>query len=216
MTSPTLYEGRHTGGFLISEANGQQSRGTSTITNSGTLAARYQAGTVLSLGLGTPVVTKGTANVGNGTASAATALSNAVAGDYLLEATAATTFEVVAPDGEILPILNTGTAYANEIGLTITAGVTAFAVGDSFVVAVPEAAGASTYTGAAPANAILWDEVWVDAGATEEVALIVRNAEVTAAHLVWDPAVAASVDPGTAALESAALSELAAQGIIAR
>ncbi|MBW4089904.1 MAG: hypothetical protein HIU82_02175 [Proteobacteria bacterium] len=216
MTSPILYEGRHTGGFLISEANGHRSRGTSTITNSGGTAVRYQAGTVMSLGLGTPTATKGADDVGNGTIGTPTALVNAMPGDYLLEATSSTVFEVTAPNGDILPNLTVGTAYANQIGISISAGGTAWAVGDTIVVNVPAAVGASTYTGAAPANAVLWDEVWVDPGATVQIALIIGSAEVTIAHLVWDPAVAASVDPGSAALQTIALSELAALGIIGR
>ncbi len=216
MTSPVLYEGRHTGGFVISEANGRRSRGTSTLTNSGGTPVRYQAGTVMSLGLGTPVATKGVDDVGNGTIGTPTALVNAMPGDYLLEATASTTFAVTAPNGESLPALTVGTPYANQIGITISAGGTAWAAGDTVVVNVPAAAGASTYTGAAPANAILWDEVWIDPGETSNVALIIGAAEVTQAHLVWDPAVAASVDPGPAVLQASAISELAALGIIAR
>jgi len=76
------------------------------------------------------------ANTGNGTAGAVTVAANAQVGTYVLTATAATVFQVVAPDGRRLADLKTGIAYADEIGLTLTAGGTAFVAGDSFTVAI--------------------------------------------------------------------------------
>lgn len=83
------------------------------------------------------------ANTGNGTASAATPLGNALPGNYVLTATAATNFSVIAPDGRRLKDLTTDVAYSDEISLTLTAGGTAFVAGDSFTVAV--AAGSGKY-----------------------------------------------------------------------
>ncbi len=216
MVSPVLTESRHTGGMIVSEANGYLSRGQSALTNGGGTAVLYQAGTVMSVGYGTPAVTRGAGDTGNGTAGAVTLLANAEVGDYVLTATAATTFTVVAPNGQTLGTLTAGTAFANQIGLTITAGGTAFVAGDTFVVSVPAAAAASTFTGAAPANGVLYNDIWVDAGATRTVTLMVRSCELNLSELVWDPAVLSSVDPGTTALQAQALSELAAAGIIAR
>ena len=216
MVSPILTESRHTGGFIVSESRGYRSRGTSTLTNGGGTPVLYQAGTVMSVGFGTPVVTRGAGDTGNGASGAVTLQPNAQIGDYILTAVSATVFNVVAPNGTQLPQLTVGTAYANQIGLTITAGGTAFVAGDTFTIMVPASATASTFTGAAPANAILYQAIWVDPGATRPVTLLLREAEVNISELVWDPAVLAGVDPGTAALQAQALSELAAQQIIGR
>lgn len=216
MTSPVLFESRHTGGFLVSYANGYRGFAQSALSNGGGSPVLYQAGTVMSVGFGTPTVTRGSGDTGNGTAGGVSILANATPGDYVLTAIDATHFAVVAPTGQTLGTLQTGTAFANQIGLTITAGGTAFVAGDTFVVTVPQAAAASTFTGAAPANAILYHDKWVDAGATVEVTLLVRDAEVNISELIWDPAVISSTDPGTAALQAQALSELAALGIVGR
>ena len=105
-------------------------------------AGTLQRGTVLgqqSIGAGT--ATAGGGNTGNGTASAVTLAARAQIGNYVLTATAATIFQVVAPNGNRLADLHTGVAYTDEIGLTITAGGTAFVAGDTFTVAIAVGSG---------------------------------------------------------------------------
>ncbi len=111
-------------------------------------AGTLQRGTVLgqkTLGAGSAVAGKpaGGANTGNGTISAITLGQNVKLGNYVLTALTATDFEVVAPDGDRLAESTAGTAYADQIGFTITAGGTAFVAGDGFTVTV--AAGDGNY-----------------------------------------------------------------------
>lgn len=46
---PTFVEGRHSGGFIVREANGFRSRDLATVTNSGTAAITYAAGLVMEI-----------------------------------------------------------------------------------------------------------------------------------------------------------------------
>lgn len=99
-------------------------------------AGTLQRGTILGQkNIGAATATAG-ANTGNGTASAVTTEKNAQVGNYTLTAETATTFSVIAPNGVRLADLDTGVAYTDQIGLTITAGATAFVAGDTFTVAV--------------------------------------------------------------------------------
>lgn len=85
----------------------------------------------------------GAGNTGNGTIGSLSVISaqeiggvdpNVPTGIYILTAMDALTFMVEAPDGEDLGAAAVGTAFANKIGFTITAGGTAFVEGDSFEV----------------------------------------------------------------------------------
>lgn len=85
------------------------------------------------------VAATGTAgtNTGNGTIGTISATQSAVSGEYKVTFTAATVFNVVAPNGDLLKSGATGTAYtADGVTFTITAGSTAFAAGDTFTVTV--------------------------------------------------------------------------------
>jgi hypothetical protein len=75
-------------------------------------------------------------------------------GAYHLTAESALEFTVADPTGEILPLANVGTAYANTIGFTITQGSTLFAEGDSFVVTVTESGQTQALTALAAAGII--------------------------------------------------------------
>lgn len=116
------------------------------VSGTGTLASGTLArGTVLgqrAIGTATAAAKAG-GNTGNGTVSAVTVGANAATGIYALTALSATDFEVVAPNGDRLAELTVGAAYADQIGLTITAGGTAFVAGDGFNVTV--AAGDGSY-----------------------------------------------------------------------
>ena len=138
MVSPVLTENRHTGGFLIADVPySRLSMDQGTIYNSGGSAVLWQAGTVMSQAPAViPTIAPG-ANTGNGTAGAVTLLANVATGVYVFTATAATVFDVVRPDGARLKTLNTGVAYADEVGVTITAGGTPFVAGDTFTLTVP-------------------------------------------------------------------------------
>ena len=88
-------------------------------------------------------------NTGNGTIGSLSIISVQLTGGvdpfvppgvYTLTALDAETFTVMDPTGRDLPFAQVGTAYADEIGFTITAGATPFAEGDSFLVTVTEGA----------------------------------------------------------------------------
>lgn len=218
MVSPVLTENYYTGGFMVSQAPGELSFDKGTIANAATVDLQQQAGLVLSHAPGTPsAATAGVGNAGNGTVGTITAGKAVQIGVYTLLATAATTFDVVDPDGVNLGTATAGTPFTSaELNLTVTAGGTAFVAGDTFTVNVPPA-GYASYTGAAnlPAVAILYNLEWIPASGSKAVTVVSRNAEVNKSELQWDPSI---VNAGTvaAAVETAALAELASHGIIAR
>ena len=101
--------------------------------NSGTL----QRGAVLGQQSGAPTSTAAL-TTGNGTIGSLSGGNSVQSGAYVLRATSATNWNVTAPDGYALPSATTGAAYVGpDINFTITAGGTAFAAGDEFVVNVP-------------------------------------------------------------------------------
>jgi hypothetical protein len=78
----------------------------------------------------------GGSNVGNGTLALASpaALAYAQAGAYTVTFTSTTAFEVTDPFGNPVGAGVVGTAFAQQIGFTISAGGTAFAINDTFTV----------------------------------------------------------------------------------
>lgn len=186
--------------FILSEANGYQSREVLTIASG---AGKLEAGTVLgqvSVGAATAAAKSG-GNTGNGTISAVTVLSGAKAGVYALRFTSATAWTLTDPDGFALAPGVNGTANANDLGFTTTAGGVAFVAGDGFDITV--AAGSGVYwpstnaavagkAGIEVASAILG--YGVDAtNAAVDVVCIANDAEVKEPMLIFD----ASVDDST-------------------
>lgn len=145
---------------------GQLQLVTDTVTITG--AAAFKRGTVMgqiTVGAATAAAKAG-GNTGNGTISAVTRAPGAKTGVYTVRFTAATKFTVEDPDGFVLSVDGaTGTAFADDLGFTITAGGTAFVAGDGFDITV--AAGSGKYTiataaatdGSATPVAILTDDV---------------------------------------------------------
>jgi hypothetical protein len=217
VVSPVLTENFYTGGFLISEAPGKLSRDAGIIANSGVTDLPQEAGLILCRAAGTPAAAVASpANTGNATVGIITAGAVIQIGDYTLTATAATTFDVTDPDGVNLGTATAGTAFTSaEINLTVTAGGTACAAGDTYVIAVPGGNYAS-YTGASnrPAAAILFGLEYIPASGSKKVTIVARNAEVNKAEIQWDPVISASAN--VAGLQTEALAALAAHGIIAR
>ena len=103
------------------------------------ILARWSGG--IAIGGGTPAAAVANGgNTGNGTCGTVTSQTGEQVGTYTISFTAATAFNVLDPKGVLVGTGVTGTAFANQIGFTITAGGTAFAAGDSFTVAVPPGA----------------------------------------------------------------------------
>jgi hypothetical protein len=217
MVSPVINEQYYDGAFLVSEANNNRSRDGGYIDNATGADVLYNAGLVIAVSAtGAATAARGAGDTGNGTASAVTVEPNAVFGSYTLTATSATEFAVADPAGASLGTLTVGTAFANQIGLTITAGGTAFVAGDSFTVSVTATNGnwVSWTGGTITTLAILYNRVWVSSGTAEPVAVVVRDCEVNRAEVLFDPAVTGAGNAAT--LMANAFAALATAGVIAR
>jgi len=214
---PTSFtETGHAGGFMVSEANGWRSRDSGVIIS----GADLLAGTVLGkITKGSAAAVAGT-NTGNGTMGSITVGAAAVAGVYTLRVTAiasnAGSFQVTDPDGDVVGVGTVAVAFtSNGLAFTLADGSTDFAVGDTFAITV--AAGSGKYNAYDPtatngledATAILYADT--DASAADKAgAIIVRDAEVNWAELVWGAAVT------TDGHKSTARASLLLQGIIGR
>lgn len=97
-------------------------------------------------------------NTGDATIGTLSVADPAYAGDYAVEMTAATTFNVKDPDGRILGSGSAGTEFsAGGVTFTVTAGSTPCVAGDGFTVTVAESAPGNvaipaTFLGAADEN----------------------------------------------------------------
>lgn len=214
----TFTEGRHAAEFVLYEDDASYSRDNITIESG---AGVIVPGTVLAqktVGAGTAAAKSG-GNTGTGTISAITVAAGAKVGVYTARCiTAATnggTFRVEDPDGYVLGDVAVGSAFADDIGFTISDGGTDFIVGDGFDITVAAGAGkwvpatATGATGAQTARAI--NLYGVDATSADvEVAAITRHAAVNGNILTYD----ASIDDDTK--KAAKIADLKAVGIIVR
>ncbi len=155
---------------------------------SGTLPRGSVLGMVSSLNA---IAEPSASNTGNGTIGGVSA-NGALAGAYVLTATAATTFSVTDPEGNALPPATVGTAYSQSgIGFTLTAGATAFVAGDTFTIEIEDAVGTyklsvkTATDGSQIPSAILAD--YADASAGPVTAGAYVAAEVNARALNFDP-----------------------------
>jgi hypothetical protein len=101
----------------------------------GTLLGRQKVGTVSS-------AAKSGGNTGTGTLTldaTTPRLINAQSGVYTVRMTAATTFRVTDPKGNVLGDGVAAVAFADQLKFTIAAGGTAFVAGDGFDVTIAEA-----------------------------------------------------------------------------
>lgn len=221
----TLSEGRHAGGFILSEASGNRSRAALLIAASMTVLVGVVLGKV---GTNEGAVTVGSpslAGTGNGVLTKATPAHGAGVqeGDYKIHLTEKTTdsgqFQVVRPDGTIDGIAVVGVAYDGQVKFTIADGSTDFDQTSVFTLAVAIAAATdegsykvldlAATDGAETAAAIAIYPATTAADQTEKIAGIVRDAEVNGHELVWPVGI-------TSDQKAAATAQLAAQGIIIR
>jgi hypothetical protein len=100
---------------------------------------------------------------GNGTISAIAVVGvpNVPVGVYQVVFTSATAFTVVDPNGRQLADGTTGTAYADLLGFTITAGGTAFQAGDQFNITVAAGGGAYVLASASATDGSQLANNWV-------------------------------------------------------
>ncbi|WP_233869675.1 head decoration protein [Paraburkholderia adhaesiva] len=197
-TVPPLFEIWHDGGFLVSEANGHQSRDEITLTGGAKVLAGTVLGQVTTNGVGLSVsLSEGAANTGNGSVSITSAPQADVTlpGVYTVTFTSATKFTVTGPGGLSLTGQSPGAEVsASGLGFVVTAGDTAFAKGDSFEILVGPAGTPGAWCawdpaasdGSQHAAAILFgtrDATLADCAAVA----ITRAAEVNATELIWPP-----------------------------
>ena len=214
---PSNLEGKYTAEFILSEANGSRSR-ENVIVLSG---ENLKAGHVIGRTLVSPTVGAAAAlgtNVGNGTVSAPTAGNGVQRGTYKVVFTEPNTnlgtFNVFDPSGQFIGDGVVGTAFAGEVGFTISDGATDFVAGDAFTIAVTggtykveEYDPADVSSGGRPYGVLLSN---VDATAADRPGVaIVRQAEVREADLTW-------FSGATATQRETARDLLAAAGLIVR
>lgn len=207
-----LTETFHAEGFIVSEANGRRSRDQGILVS----GQKVTPGTVLGVILGTTATASAVHATGNATFGTINVLPPAIEGRYQLVMETATTFVVTDPAGNELPGGTLGVAYAQGgLSFTYTAGGTPMAAGDVIDINVsPTGAGFAVYdptlaNGQEVAVAIALSDT--DAtNAAHAIGVMARAGEVNASELVWGANVT------TAEQKSAALTALAAHGIIAR
>lgn len=188
----------------------------------GTLKSGFgvlELGTVLgkiATGAGSAAAKTG-GNTGTGTIGAITVNQGAKVGVYKVRFTAATVFQVLDPDGNVIGGNGaTGAAFSDDIGFTITAGGTAFVAGDGFDITV--AAGSGKYApydptakdGSQNASAVLLHKHDTTADVAGAVLLVRGPAEIDRTELEWGANVT------TSAHKDAAVSALSALGIVSR
>lgn len=182
----------------------------------GVLAIGAVLGQIL-IGAATAAAKSG-GNTGNGTISAVTVAIGAKTGVYKVRFTAATVFQVLDPDGNVIGGNGaTGAAFADDLGFTITAGGTAFVAGDGFDITV--AAGSSKFApydptakdGSQNGSAVLLSKSDTTSADVANAVVLARGpSEVAINGLVWGSNVT------TQGHKDAAIAALKARGIIAR
>ncbi|CAB3783264.1 hypothetical protein LMG28688_01612 [Paraburkholderia caffeinitolerans] len=218
LTQTPLIEQWHAGGFLVSEARGHRARDVGTIGG----ATKVYPGTVLGLQTGgVAAAWPGNAeqvnnNTGNGTIAMAgtPVVAGAQLGMYSAIASDATHFAVSDPYGNSLGTATAGSAFSNQIALTITAGATPFVAGDEFSIQVEAINGVfvplnpSASDGSQSAAGIAFG--FTDATLNDVPGTVVtRECEVNGSELIWPSG-------ATAAQIATATAQLTALGIITR
>ena len=189
-----LNDTARTANFLISEAPSYGSREAGLIGG----GAAVPVGTLLAksaTGVGAANLRPGA--VGNGTISAVTLAAGAQTGTYTATFTSPTAFTVRDPFGAMVASGTTGTAFNTQIGFTITAGGTAFAIGDVWNIGVDITEYRYTVWASGAVGGILFETLSAaDAVAVPvpERTVIARDAEVQLSGLIFPGGQAAAID----------------------
>jgi hypothetical protein len=218
MAQTPLLEGRHDGGFIVSEARGHRTYDRGILSG----AVKHLAGTVLGKKTGgTAVAAAKAGNTGNGTFTldaTTPVVGNAQPGVYVVRCTTAAanggTFRVFDPTGDVIGDVAVGATFNDQLKFMIADGATDFVVGDEFDVTV--SALSKTYV---PLSLTATDGSQVAAGisfanvdatlADQTGTVVTRDCEVNGSELFWPTgATTAQIATGTA--------QLAALGIIVR
>ena len=218
MTQTPLIEGRHDGGFLVSESRGHRSRDRGTLSGAATIPAGQVLGRKVG---GTAAAAAKAGNTGNGTFTldaTTPVVGNAQPGVYVVRCTTAAanggTFRVFDPTGDVIGDVAVGATFNDQIKFVIADGATDFVVGDEFDVTVSALSKAyvplslTATDGSQVASAISFANV--DATLADQTGTVVtRDCEVNGFELFWPTGASANqISAGTA--------QLAALGIIVR
>ncbi len=221
-----LTEGRHAGGFIVSEANGFRSRSVVSLAALAVVAAGQILGEVTAT-VPDEIATEVTARAGNGGNGVLTMADpptgeGVKAGVYQVvitsEASNGGGFIVLDPDGELVDSGSVAVAFDDVIRFTLADGGDDFDVGDSFAIRVTISADATLGAfapwdpdaddGTEVARAIAFDNGDASDGAAPLV-ILARDCEVAGVDLVWPD----ELDGGA---QSAAIAALAEVGILVR
>lgn len=213
----TLTEGRRTGEYLVSEANGYLSREKGVLLSGQNLRAGSVLGQAL-VGAAAAAVA-GAGNAGNGVMGAVTVTGPAKQGIYVLTIIEPVTnlgnFTVEDPDGHQIGTGKVGTAFAaGGLAFTLADGTNDFAAGDTFAITVSGGTeklkqwNPTNTDGSQTAMAILYANADATAGDIE-VTYTARAAEVNGHCLEYFTG-AVAADKASAAIQ------LAKKGIIVR
>lgn len=213
-TSTTLH--RLVSDVVLCEVNPTWSRDTAVLAAN---SAEVSIGTVLGeITLGSAAAAAKAGNTGTGTCTmdaTTPVLQGAKDGVYTVRFTAATTFTVEDPDGNVIGTGVNGTAFADDIKFVTAAGGTAFIAGDGFDITVSPA----TTEKFAPLSFTARD------GSDKPAAIALapratstsdQKIPVGARGLVVDPAELLWPAGATDAQKAAALRHLKARGIVPR
>jgi hypothetical protein len=222
----SLTEGRHAAAFVLSEAQGNRSRGNLRIAASMAVLVGMVLGAVGANAGAVTVADPVFTGTGNGALTKANPAYGAgvQAGNYeviFYEGAGSDDgyFLVKRPDGTIDGRAIVGVAYDGQVKFSIADGGTDFAAAAKFVLAVSIAAAAdegqfkaldlSAADGAAAASAIALYPATTGVGETADIAGIVRDSEVNGKELTWPDGI-------TDDQKTAAIAQLAERGIIVR
>ncbi|KLK91417.1 hypothetical protein AA309_20190 [Microvirga vignae] len=210
----TFTSGRAAADFILSEANGQRSRGVGTLLSGQIVKAGMVLGKI-TLGAATTAF----AGTGNGTITmdaTTPVLSTAKVGAYtatcITSAANGGTFRVEDPSGAFIGEVAVGATFSEQIKFVIADGATDFVVGDKFTITV--AAGSGKYKAVTAAatdgsqNAAAIAIYATDAtGADTQISVIERAAEVNGKLLSY------GADIDTDAEKTAVHTALAGAGV---
>jgi hypothetical protein len=218
MPYQVIGEPASTRAVLVHELSHGLSRRVVTVAADPDAAQELRVGTILGFRLfGAPTVAAKPGNQGNGTLDAAALGRRVMTGSYevvCLSGGASASFAVISPDGLRLRDAGLGAYLGEHLAFTISAGGTAFAKGDGWIVTVPEGDGkavpwqADALDGTGRVGGVLITRVVTAPGQDAEGQAVTRDAVLVRAGLI--------IPPGGPAVAAAALAGLAARGLVPR
>jgi hypothetical protein len=208
-------EARHSGEFILSEAEGKRSRDNGVIALSQTVVPGAVLGATDVPANVTSSAAADAGNTGNGAITldgTAPVGASAQDGKYravcIAVATNSGTFAVFDPQGVEIGRVVVGATFNNQIKFVIADGATDFAVGDAFTISVGVEMADKQYAvlnptatdGTQIAAAIAIYGVTTDGSNTASIAILTNDAEVMGLTLTW-PAGITAVQKATAIMQ---------------